>query len=275
MKKEMAFLTALVMTALSVPMASVSAVSAYVQGDVDKDGLITGRDAAMVSMYADGLLTLTEEQMSLADVNADGTADAADAALIYENQQYKLGDVNMDGTLELTDGFKIIWMYYVGMIDADIIDRAQYLLADVDCDGDVDLYDAYCVFEDYSDHAVGSPIFETGKYYTQITAEEEQAIIAQDPGIMFNMYKASTLEELFDARRAWLSFLDVDADEEVTIDDAITVLGIYATSASGADLGEAQQSVLDIADATGDGIIDINDATLILTAYAKKGAGLL
>ena len=96
MKKTMAFLTALVMTALSMPLSSVSAVSAYAQGDVDMDGLITGRDAAMVSMYADGMLTLTEEQQALADVNADGTADDSDAALIYENQEYPLGNTDLD-----------------------------------------------------------------------------------------------------------------------------------------------------------------------------------
>ena len=275
MKKKMAFLTALVMAVLSVPMASVSAADTFAQGDVDKDGLITGRDAAMVSMYADELLTLTEEQLSLADVNADGSVDAADAATIHENGQYKLGDANIDGVLSIVHGIKLVRMYFMHKIDAAVVEGAQYLLADVDCDGDIDLYDAYCAFEDYGDYAVGASIFEEGKYYTLITEEEEQAIISQDVGVMFNHYEAGTLEELFTAKREWLSFLDVDADEEVTINDATAVVGIYAASASGTELDEVQQSVLDMADVTDDGVVDISDATVLLTAYAKNAAGLV
>ena len=80
MKKTMAFITALVITALSVPVSMANA-EGYAQGDVDMDGMITGRDAAIVSQYDDEILKLelTEEQLLLADMNGDGHITAFDA----------------------------------------------------------------------------------------------------------------------------------------------------------------------------------------------------
>ncbi len=276
MKKTMAFLTALVITALSVPVSMANA-EGYVQGDVDQDGLITGRDAAMVSQYDDGILKLdlTEEQLLLADMNSDGAVDSADAALIYEQQEYELGDVGMNGSLGMDDATEILRMYFLTKIDPSLDFGLQYLLADVDCDGDVDVYDAHCVLEDYAETDAYLSIFDEGKYYTIITDEEEQEYIANDGGVMFGLYEASTLEELYTVKNMWHGWFDVDSDEEVTINDATAILGIYASSAAGLELDEVQTSALRAADVDGNGIVGISDATLILTAYAKAGAGLL
>ena len=83
MKKTMAFITALVITALSVPVSMANA-EGYAQGDVDMDGMITGRDAAIVSQYDDEILKLelTEEQLLLADMNNDKKVNAVDARAI-------------------------------------------------------------------------------------------------------------------------------------------------------------------------------------------------
>ena len=99
MKKTVAFLVALILTASSLHALSVQA-STYAVGDVDMDGKITGHDAAVISRFlADEEVTLTTEQEMLADVNGDGSIDADDATMIYANQTYALGDVNQDGRL--------------------------------------------------------------------------------------------------------------------------------------------------------------------------------
>ncbi|MGN0592588.1 MAG: dockerin type I domain-containing protein [Ruminococcus sp.] len=256
MKKEMAFLTALVMAALSVPMASVSAASAYVQGDVDKDGLITGRDAAMVSMYADGLLTLTEGQLSLADVNADGTVDAADAALIYENQQYKLGDVDMDGYDEPWDIQYFVYDAAVSYGEKVTVEKyPEWLLADVNCDGVVSSTDSLLALMGHAKHGAGLPRFEEGKYYYTFTLEEICKALDGGPSSEIDFGDA---------------ILNVD---EISYDlkGAASILQTYSLVGAGYDVNYVQRFYADL---NGNGAVDLEDATIVLTAYAKNGAGV-
>ena len=273
MKKTMAFITALVITALSMPVSMANA-EGYAQGDVDMDGMITGRDAAIVSQYDDGILKLelTEEQLLLADMNGDGIVDSADAALIFEQQEYMLGDVKMEGRINMRDFTEIVRIYFFTLIDPSSDFGMQYLLADVDCDGDVDMHDAYCVGEDYGENGAYLPIFDEGKYYTIITDEEEQSILYN---LRNEFYEASTLEEFYIAKCEWHGWFDVNSDEEVSVNDAASVLGIYASNAAGVELDETQTNALGLADIDANGTVDISDATLVLTAYAKAGAGLL
>ena len=257
MKKKMAFLTALVMAVLSVPMASVSAADAYAQGDVDKDGLITGRDAAMVSMYADELLTLTEEQLSLADVNADGTVDAADAAVIHENEQYRLGDVDADGSMDLTKTLSYIYQaLYLDGKKATVEEYPEWILADMNCDGVVTSTDAMQNFLGYANFSCGLPRFEEGKYYYTYTLEEICEALDGGP---------SPEIELGDA------VLNVD---EVSYDlkGATSILQTYSLVGAGYEVNAVQRFHADL---NGNSSVDLEDATLVLTAYAKNGAGLV
>lgn len=81
------------LTMCSVLPAGAASVS-YVLGDVDMDGVITGHDAAMVSRYVQmGDVSLSEEELALADVNQDGTVDQADADQIYAEKKYALGSM--------------------------------------------------------------------------------------------------------------------------------------------------------------------------------------
>lgn len=277
MKKTMAFITALVITALSVPVSMANA-EGYAQGDVDMDGMITGRDAAIVSQYDDGILKLelTEEQLLLADMNGDGIVDSADAALIFEQQEYELCDINMDGCTDMSDATKILRMYFCKMIDPDLDFGLQYLLSDIDCDGDVDTYDMHSAGEGFARIGANIEHFEEeGKYYIIITDEDEQQILADDLGIMFGFYEATTLEELYKVKNEWCGWFDVNSDEEVSVSDATSVLGIYASNATDVELDEIQTNALGLADIDANGTVDISDATLVLTAYAKTGAGLL
>ena len=52
-------------------------------GDVNGDGKITAKDAALLYAYINGRTTLTDEQLALCDVSGDGKVTAKDAALIY------------------------------------------------------------------------------------------------------------------------------------------------------------------------------------------------
>lgn len=108
--KTWAFLTAVVLTAGCCSGAVVSAEeSAAVPGDVDGDGYLTGHDAALLSrslMEED--FSLTAEELSRADINGDGTIDAADVEQMYDQQEYMLGDVDLDGRLTTIDAYCLL-----------------------------------------------------------------------------------------------------------------------------------------------------------------------
>lgn len=96
-KKLISMLTAGVMAVAAMPLSvcSVAAAdSAYEAGDVDRDGIITGHDATVVSryLYVDPDL-LDAEQLELADMNGDGVVDQTDADLIYAAKKIAMGDV--------------------------------------------------------------------------------------------------------------------------------------------------------------------------------------
>ncbi len=106
-KKLISMLTAGVMAVAAMPLSvcSVAAAdSAYEVGDVDRDGIITGHDAAVVSryLYVDPDL-LDAEQLELADMNGDGVVDQTDADLIYAAKKIAMGDVTRKG-YEVIDG---------------------------------------------------------------------------------------------------------------------------------------------------------------------------
>ena len=53
-------------------------------GDVDGDGVITGKDALMIVQAINDLLNLTEEQFLRADINGDGELSSAEALRILK-----------------------------------------------------------------------------------------------------------------------------------------------------------------------------------------------
>lgn len=273
MKKTIAFISALVLTALSVPMSITSAEDGL-KGDVDMDGVITGHDAAIVSQYADGILkiSLSEEQLTLADMNEDGIIDAVDAALIAENQKYALCDMNEDGKIDLSDGTKVLRMACLRKIDPEIYFNESEIRADIDCNGVIDVYDAYCIMEYYGMSFSNDSVFEDGKYYFIITPEMEQERLKLEPYVELHPEaNIQTLQELYDLQWNVNDYLDVDGDNDVTLSDVNSILQVYA----GRMAGIYQSSANDKADVNLDGTIDIDDATLILKVYAKNMAGLL
>lgn len=243
MKRKMAFLSALVLAAVSVPF-SVSA-EGYVQGDVDMDGMITGHDAAIVSKYADGILKMdiTEEQLLLADMNSDGAVDASDAAAIYGQQVYPLGDVDLSGTLFVEDVNYIVGMYRYSEADyKELYGDISYILADVDCNGVINSDDANTVFINYAKLGASLPILEEGKYF-------------------YN----------FDFRERY----DFNVDGEFSLDDITLQIDCYAREAVG--IGAARMEILSYGndpDVDLDLKVKLDDVMITLTAYAEAAAGL-
>lgn len=274
MKKKMSFIAAVLIAALSIPAGSVSAAE-YVNGDVDMDGKITGRDAAIVSQYADGILQieLTDEQLRLADMNGDGTVDSADAELIAKEQVLNTYDINCDGAVNLSDATIVVRMAYLNKIDSDIDFNYSHLAdADVDCNGIVDIYDAYTILEYYVRQVAKLPIFDEGKYYIVITPEMEQETLRDDTYVLRHPEaNIQTLEELYNLKWNISDFMDADGDKVVSVSDSSAILQVYAESASGTSSIELDFDT----DVNLDGKTDISDATLILRAYAMNAAGLL
>lgn len=274
MKKKMAFIAAVVLAALSIPAGSISAAE-YINGDVDMDGKITGRDAAIVSQYADGILKLelTGEQLRLADMNGDGTVDSADAELIAKEQVLNAYDINCDGAVNLSDAVIVVRMTYLNKIDSDIDFSYPHLAdADVDCNGIVDIYDAYTIMEHYVRQGAMLPIFDDEKYYIVITPEMEQEILNKDTYVLKHPEaNIRTLKELYNLKWNVSGFMDVDGDKVLSVSDSSVILQVYAESASGTSSIELDFDT----DVNLDGKTDISDATLILKAYAMNAAGLL
>ncbi|MBQ8514120.1 MAG: hypothetical protein IJ496_01830 [Ruminococcus sp.] len=143
----------------------------YGSGDVDKDGYITGHDAAMVSKYLDDeTYTLTEEQLILADYDMDGDVDQTDADFVYQHQQYALGDVYLstEGSVVNLDDATEILLYYVRRAASMTHEWTdlQRNLADCDLDGVITIQDASHALTCYARMGAGlSVLDEEGKYY--------------------------------------------------------------------------------------------------------------
>ena len=147
-RKSFACIAAVILSLTAVPVLSVSAEgSTYAQGDVDMDGTITGHDSAMVSRHLlDSTYTLTDTQLSLADMNGDGTVNQADADAIHQNEVYALGRTDDTNTISM-DTAAFCLAYYRQAVedissDGFTFTQTELNLLDVDADGKVTLDDA-------------------------------------------------------------------------------------------------------------------------------------
>jgi hypothetical protein len=245
MKRTIAFGLAMVMAAVSVPVATANAASAYVQGDVDMDGLITGHDAAMVSLYDEGRCTLTDAQLALADVNADGVVDATDAGMIYNAQEYPLGDLDHDGYATSSDAQLVLVNYArrysnIENEETEAFWAQNAAVADVDCNGVVSFLDIQLIMEAYAKMSAENPILEEGTYH----------------------FSALNPVQLY----------DTDMDGEVTLKDVNADMQVFVNIGAGLDVDYV---TFGRADVNGDNSIGLDDAVEIMTYYVRKSVGLL
>lgn len=223
------------------PILAGAAVSSFAIGDVDMDGIVSGHDTAMVSRYAlDDTYRLTDDQLLLADVNADGTVNSTDADILYNDMQvYSLGDADMDGSISPDDA-SFILEYILAPNEA--LSQIQINLADVNLDENITINDSGAVLNICARNAAQLSDFEeASKYYDDI---------------IHYIYG------------------DADYNNEISLDDAAVILAIYAARAANISTDNYAKLQLILADADDDGIIGLNDAALVLQEYAEISANL-
>lgn len=219
MKKTLYACMAAVLALASLPVLGASAEeTTYALGDVDMDGVVTNDDATMISRYVLGYITLTEEQLKLADVNEDGVVDLTDVTKLYnEKQIYVLGDVDMDGVVTGHDTAMV--SRYV-LDDTYTLTEEQLKLADVNEDGVVDQADADKLYTEMQVYSLGdidmSGMAEVGDtsdilvYYAKVSAGQDVELTAVQKNLA-----------------------DVDLNGIVDITDACYNLAGYARAAAG------------------------------------------
>lgn len=194
-KKVITILTAAVMSVASMPVFSASAAEA-VPGDVDKDGVITGHDTAIVSrsLY-DDTFELTEEQAVLADMNGDGTVTQEDLEAIHVKEERAIGAfygkyapkipvnisdahgilvlsslVSVGCEVELDENAEFLTsreMYQItsGDVTKITLNPVQYNLADANANGKIELNDAILTLFAHSHYMVGHSLYAVeGRY---------------------------------------------------------------------------------------------------------------
>ena len=218
MKKTLCACMAAVLALASLPVLGASAEeTTYALGDVDMDGVVTNDDT-MISRYVLGYITLTEEQLKLADVNEDGVVDLTDVTKLYnEKQIYVLGDVAMDGVVTGHDTAMV--SRYV-LDDTYTLTEEQLKLADVNEDGVVDQADADKLYTEMQVYPLGdidmSGMAEVGDtsdilvYYAKVSAGQNVELTAVQKNLA-----------------------DVDLNGTVDITDACYNLAGYARAAAG------------------------------------------
>lgn len=121
-------------------------------GDIDLNGRIDSNDYSMLVDYIQHNISLTSEQMEVADLNHDTAVDGLDAVWLdlYLNNainidgtgtDYLKGDVNEDGVITIED-YSLIKSNLAGTVE---LTGTNYYEADVNNDSAVDAFDLYYV----------------------------------------------------------------------------------------------------------------------------------
>ena len=279
MKKTLYACMAAVLALASLPVLGASAEeTTYALGDVDMDGVVTNDDATMISRYVLGYITLTEEQLKLADVNEDGVVDLTDVTKLYnEKQIYVLGDVDMDGVVT-NDDATMISRYVLGYIT---LTEEQLKLADVNEDGVVDLTDVTKLYNEKQIYVLGDVDMDgvvTGHDTAMVsryvlddtyTLTEEQLKLADvnEDGVV----DQADADKLYTEMQVY-SLGDIDMSGMAEVGDTSDILVYYAKMSAGQNV-ELTAVQKNLADVDLNGIVDITDACYNLAGYARAAAG--
>ena len=119
--------------------SKVSNIKKYKKGDLNLDGKVLNDDVRILENYVLGKTNLTIDQLSLADINSDGTVNNTDANGLAKSiaQRYQSGDVNLDGVVDIVD-IGLIKNHILGLEEFDTV---QKLLADKNSDGKINVMD--------------------------------------------------------------------------------------------------------------------------------------
>ena len=279
MKKTLCACMAAVLALASLPVLGASAEeTTYALGDVDMDGVVTNDDATMISRYVLGYITLTEEQLKLADVNEDGVVDLTDVTKLYnEKQIYVLGDVDMDGVVT-NDDATMISRYVLGYIT---LTEEQLKLADVNEDGVVDLTDVTKLYNEKQIYVLGDVDMDgvvTGHDTAMVsryvlddtyTLTEEQLKLADvnEDGVV----DQADADKLYTEMQVY-PLGDIDMSGMAEVGDTSDILVYYAKVSAGQNV-ELTAVQKNLADVDLNGTVDITDACYNLAGYARAAAG--
>ena len=279
MKKTLCACMAAVLALASLPVLGASAEeTTYALGDVDMDGVVTNDDATMISRYVLGYITLTEEQLKLADVNEDGVVDLTDVTKLYnEKQIYVLGDVDMDGVVT-NDDATMISRYVLGYIT---LTEEQLKLADVNEDGVVDLTDVTKLYNEKQIYVLGDVDMDgvvTGHDTAMVsryvlddtyTLTEEQLKLADvnEDGVV----DQADADKLYTEMQVY-PLGDIDMSGMAEVGDTSDILVYYAKMSAGQNV-ELTAVQKNLADVDLNGTVDITDACYNLAGYARAAAG--
>lgn len=221
-RKAISFLTAAVMAVSALPILSASAEeSTYALGDVDMDGYITGHDAAMVSRYVlDESYTLTEEQLVLADVNADGAVNQADADWIYENKTYALGEI-------LKNGCQDVQATYISLV----------LYADTSVDKALNIVEKPAVPLSIASFRIYNLKSDTPEVFVSESSDTELRLLdpVEDAALYDEICRLLAFRD-HEITQLEYNLLDTDADNNVTADDSYALIRMYAEDSVGNDM---------------------------------------
>ncbi len=279
MKKTLYACMAAVLALASLPVLGASAEeTTYALGDVDMDGVVTNDDATMISRYVLGYITLTEEQLKLADVNEDGVVDLTDVTKLYnEKQIYVLGDVDMDGVVTGHDT-AMVSRYVLGYIT---LKEEQLKLADVNEDGVVDLTDVTKLYNEKQIYVLGDVDMDgvvTGHDTAMVsryvldgtyTLTEEQLKLADvnEDGVV----DQADADKLYTEMQVY-PLGDIDMSGMAEVGDTSDILVYYAKVSAGQNV-ELTAVQKNLADVDLNGTVDITDACYNLAGYARAAAG--
>ena len=218
MKKTLCACMAAVLALASLPVLGASAEeTTYALGDVDMDGVVTNDDATMISRYVLGCITLTEEQLKLADVNEDGVVDLTDVTKLYnEKKIYVLGDVDMDGVVTGHDTAMV--SRYV-LDDTYTLTEEQLKLADVNEDGTVDQADADKLYTEMQVYPLGD-------------IDMDGEVTVSDAVSILTYYSKTSAGQSVELTAVQKNLIDVDLNGKIDVEDACYDLHGYARRAA-------------------------------------------
>lgn len=229
-KKVISTLTAAVMTVSALPILSASSEETiYPLGDVDMDGYVSGHDAALLSRHLHiGDVTLTKEQLVLADVNEDGTVDQSDADWIHKNQTYVLGDIMKTGSTDLTAAWLMLRIYtHTSVGDSlNIVDEPVYEFPQ----------GVYFNISGWDSGELEVYICETSGTEKLLDSTENAKLYEEVCRIM--LFDSYTSYEKLSLTPLEFNLLDLNADGMITIDDAYNYFCFYAECSVNNDVEE-------------------------------------
>lgn len=103
-------------------------------GDLNGDSVFDVLDAVCLERYVSGHTSLTEDELSLADINCDGDVNYRDFYLLLRLEGEKITelDVNGDTVLDVLD----LVLLERALWRDGVLDERQYAIADINCDGE-------------------------------------------------------------------------------------------------------------------------------------------